>query len=236
MPLPMLQKALAAWPQVDFIQVYGMTEFAGVVTMLTPSAHRDAAHSERLTSAGEPLPGVEARVVDPVTLDDVPPGATGELWFRTTQAMRGYRNRPDATAETMTADGWVRTGDMGRRDDGGFVYVLDRLKDMIITGGENVYGPEVESVLGACPGVTEGVVIGVPDERWGETVKAVVVAAPGARLTAEDVIAFCRERLAHYQCPTTVDVVEALPRNGTGKVLKHSLREPYWAGKNRMVN
>jgi acyl-CoA synthetase (AMP-forming)/AMP-acid ligase II len=115
------------------------------------------------------------------------------------------------------------------------VYVLDRLKDMIITGGENVYGPEVESVLGACPGVAEGVIIGVPDERWGETVKAIVVPAPGARLTAGDVIAFCRARLAHYQCPASVDIVEDLPRSATGKVLKRALREPYWAGRERTI-
>jgi acyl-CoA synthetase (AMP-forming)/AMP-acid ligase II len=120
-------------------------------------------------------------------------------------------------------------------DAGGFVYVLDRLKDMIITGGENVYGPEVESVLNACPGVAEGVIIGVPDERWGESVKAVVVAAPGAQLTAADVIAFCRARLAHYQCPASVDIVADLPRSGTGKVLKRTLREPYWAGQDRAI-
>jgi acyl-CoA synthetase (AMP-forming)/AMP-acid ligase II len=149
--------------------------------------------------------------------------------------MKGYLGRPEDTAATKTAEGWIRTGDVGRTDDEGFVYVLDRLKDMIITGGENVYGPEVKSVLGACPGVGEGVVIGVPDERWGETVKAVVVPAPGAQLSAADVIAFCRARLAHYQCPTSVDVVDVLPRNGTGKVLKHTLREPYRVDRDRAV-
>jgi acyl-CoA synthetase (AMP-forming)/AMP-acid ligase II len=235
MPLPMLRRALQAWPEVEFIQVYGMTELSGVATMLTPEAHRDAGHPERLASAGLPLPGVEVRVVDPVTLEDVKPGAAGELWFRTAQAMCGYLNRPDATAETKTADGWIRTGDIGRTDAGGFVYVLDRLKDMIITGGENVYGPEVESVLNDCPGVAEGVVIGVPDERWGEAVKAVVVPAPGARLTATDVIAFCRTRLAHYQCPATVDIVGDLPRNATGKVLKRALRDPHWTGRDRAI-
>jgi acyl-CoA synthetase (AMP-forming)/AMP-acid ligase II len=235
MPLPMLRKALAAWPEVGFIQVYGMTELSGVATMLTPEAHRDASHPEWLASAGQPLPGVEVRVVDPVTLDEVKPGATGEIWVRTVQAMRGYLNRPEATAETRTPDGWIRTGDIGRIDADGFVYILDRLKDMIITGGENVYGPEVESVLNACPGVAEGVIIGVPDERWGEAVKAVVVPAPGAQLTAADVIAFCRDRLAHYQCPASVDFVEDLPRTATGKALKRALREPYWAGRDRAI-
>ena len=235
MPLPMLRKALAAWPNVEFIQVYGMTELSGVATMLTPEAHRDGDHPERLASAGQPMPGVEVRVVDPVTFEDVKPGATGEIWFRTAQAMRGYLNQDEATAQTKTADGWIRTGDAGRTDSAGFVYVLDRLKDMIITGGENVYGPEVESVLNACPGVSEGVIIGVPDEHWGEAVKAIVVPAPGAQLTAADVIAFCRARLAHYQCPASVDIVEELPRSGTGKVLKRALREPYWSGRERAI-
>jgi acyl-CoA synthetase (AMP-forming)/AMP-acid ligase II len=235
MPLPMLRKALDAWPHVEFVQVYGMTELSGVATLLTAEAHRDGAHPERLASGGLPLPGVAVRVVDPVTLADLKPGKTGEIWCRSVQAMRGYLNRPEATVETKTADGWVRTGDIGRMDEAGFVYVMDRLKDMIITGGENVYGPEVESVLNACPGVSEGVIIGVPDDRWGETVKAFVVPAPSAELSADGVIGFCRTRLAHYQCPTSVDIVEELPRSATGKVLKRTLREPYWAGRERTI-
>jgi acyl-CoA synthetase (AMP-forming)/AMP-acid ligase II len=235
MPLPMLRQALDAWPQTDLVQVYGMTELSGVATLLTAEAHRDAAHPERLASGGLPLPGVEARVVDPVTLEDVKPGERGEIWFHSAQAMRGYLNRPEATAQTKTADGWIRSGDIGRADDAGFIYVLDRVKDMIITGGENVYGPEVENVLNACPGVSEGVIIGIPDDRWGESVKAVVVPAAGAELSADDVIAFCRARLAHYQSPASVDFVEVLPRSATGKVLKRALREPYWADRERAI-
>jgi len=235
MPVPMMRQALAAWPRTELVQVYGMTELTGVAAMLTDEAHRDDAHPERLASGGLPISGVEVRIVDPVTLEDVKPGEKGELWFRSAQAMRGYLNRPEATAEAKTADGWIRSGDIGRTDDAGFVYVLDRVKDMIITGGENVYGPEVENVLNACPGVSEGVIIGVPDERWGEAVKAIVVPLPGARLSAEDVIAFCRTRLAHYQCPTSVDIVNELPRSATGKVLKRALREPYWAGRERAI-
>jgi acyl-CoA synthetase (AMP-forming)/AMP-acid ligase II len=204
-----------------------------VATLLTDAAHRDSAHPERLASGGLPLPGVEVRVVDPVTLEDVTPGERGELWFRSAQVMGGYLNRPEATTEAKTADGWLRSGDIGRTDDAGFVYVLDRVKDMIITGGENVYGPEVESVLDACPGVSEGVIIGVPDERWGEAVKAIVVRSPGAELSADDVIGFCRARLAHFQCPTSVEFVAELPRSATGKVLKRALREPYWAATAR---
>jgi acyl-CoA synthetase (AMP-forming)/AMP-acid ligase II len=235
MPVPMLRQALDAWPESDLIQVYGMTETSGVTTLLSAEAHRDSAHPERLASGGLPIPGVELRVVDPVTLEDVTPGGRGEIWFRSAQSMRGYLNQPEATAATKTADGWIRSGDVGRTDDAGFVYVLDRVKDMIITGGENVYGPEVENVLNACPGVSEGVIIGVPDERWGETVKAVVVPVPGAELSAEDVIAFCRTRLARFQCPASVDFAEELPRNATGKVLKRTLREPYWAGRERSI-
>jgi acyl-CoA synthetase (AMP-forming)/AMP-acid ligase II len=235
MPLPMLHKALGAWPGVEFVQVYGMTEISGVATLLTAAAHRDDAHPERLASGGLPLPGVEVRIADPVTLDELKPGETGEIWCRSAQVMRGYLNKPEATAAAITADGWLRSGDIGRTDEAGFVYVMDRLKDMIITGGENVYGPEVESVLNACPGVSEGVIIGVPDDRWGETVKAVVVPLPGAGLSAADVIGFCRAHLAHYQCPSSVDIVAELPRSATGKVLKRSLREPYWAGRERNV-
>jgi acyl-CoA synthetase (AMP-forming)/AMP-acid ligase II len=235
MPLPMLRKALDAWPETGFAQVYGMTELSGAVTILAPEAHRDGGHPERLTSAGLPVPGVEIRVVDPAAFRDVEPGATGEIWIRTAQAMRGYLNKPQATAQTLTPDGWIRTGDIGRVDAAGFVYILDRLKDVIITGGENVYSPEVESVLSTCPGVGEGAIIGVPDERWGEAVKAVVVPVPGAVLTADDVIAFCRARLAHYQCPVSVDFVADLPRNATGKVLKRALREPHWSGRERVI-
>jgi acyl-CoA synthetase (AMP-forming)/AMP-acid ligase II len=233
MPLPMLRQALGAWPGTDLIQVYGMTEISGVATLLSAEAHRDDAHVERLASGGLPLPGVEVRVVDPVTLKDAGSGEKGEIWLHSAQAMRGYLNLD--SAEAKTADGWIRSGDIGRMDDAGFVYVLDRVKDMIITGGENVYGPEVESVLSACPGVSEAVIIGIPDERWGEAVKAIVLPAPGAELRAADVIAFCRARLAHYQCPTSVDFVEELPRNATGKVLKRALREPYWADAERSV-
>jgi acyl-CoA synthetase (AMP-forming)/AMP-acid ligase II len=235
MPLPMLRKALAAWPGTGLVQVYGMTELSGATTILTPSDHLDVAHPERLGSAGRPVPGTEVRIVDPVSRTDVEPGMPGEIWMRTAQVMRGYLNQPEATAQTITPDGWLRTGDIGRLDAGGYVYILDRLKDMIITGGENVYCPEVENVLSDCPGVAEGVVIGVPDGQWGEAVKAIVVPAPGASLTVDEVIGFCRDRLAHYQSPASVDFVQDLPRNGTGKVLKRDLREPYWAGRERVI-
>ncbi|HLR85695.1 MAG TPA: AMP-binding protein, partial [Nocardioidaceae bacterium] len=235
MPPTVLRAAQAAWPDTKFLQVYGMTEMAGVITHLLPAAHDDAEHPERVLSAGTVLPGAELRVVDPVSLRDVPPGHSGELWFRSEQCMAGFQNLPEATAEVITADGWLRSGDMGRVDDGGYVFVEDRLKDMIITGGENVYSPEVERVLGEHPAIAETAVIGVPDDVWGETVKAVVTLKPGESAAPAAIIEFCRERLAHYKCPTSVEVVDELPRNPTGKILKRELRKPYWAGAERQV-
>jgi acyl-CoA synthetase (AMP-forming)/AMP-acid ligase II len=147
--------------------------------------------------------------------------------------MLGYLNRPDATAETIVEDGWLRTGDIGFVDDGGFVFISDRLKDMIITGGENVYSIEVERVIAEHPAVSEVAVIGVPDERWGESVKAVV--SLEGEVTEAEIIAYARERLAAYKCPKTVDVVDELPRNPTGKILKKDLRQPHWEAAGRKV-
>ncbi|GAB2478064.1 long-chain fatty acid--CoA ligase [Jatrophihabitans fulvus] len=228
MPLPLLRKAIEVWPDTDFIQVYGLTEVCGVVTHLMPPEHRDPTHPERLVSAGQPLPGVELRIVDPVTLEDLPVGEHGELWLRTDQLMKGYRGRPDATAEVVVDGGWFRTGDMGKVDADGYVYVEDRLKDMIISGGENIYSPEVERVIAEHPAVMEVAVIGVPDEKWGEVVKAVVSRQPGASLTEQELIAHCRANLAKFKCPSSVDFVDTLPRNPTGKILKRDLRAPYW--------
>ena len=173
------------------------------------------------------------RIVDPGTLEDLPVGEHGEIWLRTPQLMKGYLGKPEETAEVITEDGWFRTGDMGKVDDDGFVFVEDRLKDMIISGGENIYSPEVERVLAEHPAVMEVAIIGVPDDTWGETVKAVVALKPGAAATEEELIAYCREQLARFKCPKSVDIVEALPRNPTGKILKRDLRKPYWAGHDR---
>ncbi|MEO7941915.1 MAG: long-chain-fatty-acid--CoA ligase [Marmoricola sp.] len=233
MPMPLLRAAIKAWPDTDFIQVYGLTEVSGVITHLLPEAHRDEEHPERLISAGQCIPQTEVRVVDPVSLAEVKPGENGELWFRTPQLMKGYLNRPEDTAEVITEDGWFRTGDMGKVDADGFAYVEDRLKDMIISGGENIYSPEIERVLAEHPSVLEVAVIGVPDEKWGETVKAVVSLKPGTEATEEQLVAWCREQLASFKCPQSVDIVEALPRNPTGKILKRELRKPYWDGRDR---
>lgn len=230
MPLPLLRQALQAWPETEFIQVYGLTEVCGVVSRLMPEDHR-ADNEERLFSAGALIPEAEVRVVNPETLDDAPAGEQGELWFRTPTLMKEYLNRPDATAEAITAEGWFRTGDIGRVDADGYIFVEDRLKDMIISGGENIYSIEVERVLAEHPAVSEVAIIGVPDEKWGESVKAVVTLE--GEVTDTDLIAFAREHLAAYKCPKTVDFVDDMPRNPTGKILKKELRKPYWEGRDR---
>lgn len=235
MPLPVLRAAMEAWPDTDFQQVYGMTEFGGVITVLNDAAHRDTDHPERLVSAGKPVPHAEMRVVDPFTLEDVAPGGSGEVWFRTPQATAGYIGKPEATAELITPDGWVRTGDLGRVDEDGFLFIEDRITDMIITGGENVYSPEAERVLAEHPAVQEIAIIGVPDDQWGETVKAVVAFKPGQAASPEELIAYARERLASYKAPSSIDIVEALPRNPSGKILKRDLRKPYWNDRDRQV-
>ncbi|KBZ63541.1 long-chain-fatty-acid--CoA ligase [Mycobacterium colombiense] len=233
MPLPLLHRALSTWPDTKFVQVYGQTELCGAVTALSDDDHRDAARPELQLAAGKAVLGCEIRVVDPETGNPLPAGESGEVWVRSNQNMTGYLNRPDATAETITADDWVRTGDIGRLDADGYVYIEDRIKDMIITGGENVYGPEVESVLIEHPAVQDAAVIGVPDDFWGESVKAIVVADGG--VGAADVIEFCRQHLAGFKCPRTVDFVTELPRNASGKILKTQLREPFWRDRARGI-
>lgn len=233
MPLPLLHRALSTWPDTKFVQVYGQTELCGAVTALSDADHRDSARPQLQLSAGKAVLGCEIRIVDPETCAPLPPGGSGEVWVRSNQNMTGYLNRPDATAETITAEDWVRTGDVGRLDADGYVYIEDRLKDMIITGGENVYGPEVESVLIEHSAVADAAVIGVPDDFWGESVKAIVVA--GAETDPADVIEFCREHLAAFKCPRTVDFVSELPRNASGKILKTQLREPFWRDRPRGI-
>ncbi|ATQ44148.1 long-chain-fatty-acid--CoA ligase [Caulobacter mirabilis] len=213
-----------------FVQFYGMTESAAAGTFLAPSAHQP----DKLLSCGKPWPGVEARIAG---LDgrELAVGEVGEIQLRGGTLMKGYMNRPEATAETLIDGGWLRTGDAGYQDAEGFFYVHDRLKDMIVTGGENVYPAEVENAIFGCPGVADVAVIGVPSDRWGEEVRAVVVPAAGAEPDAQAVIAWVRARIAGYKTPKAVDFVEALPRNASGKVLRRELREPYWAGRGRAV-
>ena len=230
-----LQRALDTFG-CAFTQGYGLTETSGAVIYLSPEDHTaHDCHPERLRSAGKPASGVEVRVVDPGSGSDVAEGAVGEIWIRGPQNMKGYWNQAEETSKTLTEDGWVRSGDAGYSCDD-YLYLQDRVKDMVISGGENIYPAEVERVLADHPAVGEVAVIGVPDEKWGETIKAMVVGKAGLSSTAAELIAYCRENLAHYKCPTSVELVENLPRNEMGKILKSELREPFWKDHERRVN
>jgi acyl-CoA synthetase (AMP-forming)/AMP-acid ligase II len=220
----------------DFVQGYGMTETTAVATHLSAADHRRALTGEPalLASAGRAILGTELCIAD-AEGRPLPEGEIGEILVRGPQLMRAYWNLPDATREALR-DGWMHTGDAGRLDANGYLYVQDRVKDMIVSGGENVYPREIEDVLYQHPAVAEAAVIGVPDEAWGEVVKAFVVRRPGVAASAEDLVEFCRSRLAGYKRPRSVDFVESLPRNPSGKVLKRELREPFWRGRVRRVN
>jgi long-chain acyl-CoA synthetase len=220
-----------------FCQVYGMTETTGAITALQPEDHDpDGPRRGLLRSAGQPHPSVEIRIVDPDSGHDAGVGEVGEVWTRSPYNMAGYWGKAEETAATVNDEGWLRTGDAGYFDDLGYLYLHDRMKDMIVSGGENIYPAEVENVLLSHPSVSDAAVIGVPDEKWGETVKAIVVLAPGADLDADAIIGHCRQHLAHYKCPTSVDAADALPRNPSGKILKRELRAPYWEGRERAIN
>jgi len=220
----------------DFMQIYGLTETSGPVTFLYPEDHK----GEQMRSAGRVVGGSRLRIVEPVTLEDAPEGEVGEVWIEAIRNFREYWRNPKATAEAFPEGrnangGWFRSGDGGYIKDG-YLFINDRIKDMIISGGENIYPAEIENVLMNHPCVADCAVIGVPDEKWGEAVKACVVRKPGVEGEPAQIIAWMRERMAHYKCPKTVDFMDALPRNPTGKILKRVLREPYWAGVGRGVN
>jgi acyl-CoA synthetase (AMP-forming)/AMP-acid ligase II len=227
----LLGRTMKALPNARFLQVYGMTELAPAATVLRPDDHEDPRHRR---SVGRAAPHTEVRVVGS---DDVelPRREVGEVVVRGGHVMLGYWNRPEETAEALRG-GWMHTGDAGWMDDEGYVYLTDRLKDMIISGGENVYSVEVESVLAQHPAVATCAVIGVPDDTWGERVHAVVVPAAGAAVTLEELRTFCTDRIAGYKVPRSMDVVDALPLSPVGKVLKRELRKPYWAGQERAVH
>jgi acyl-CoA synthetase (AMP-forming)/AMP-acid ligase II len=231
-----LTKAMAAL-RCDFIQIYGLTEATGAFAQLPAHEHDpNGPLAHLLLSAGRPYPWVGVRVVSTAGECDVPAGEIGEIWTRSEQNLVGYWNDPEQTARALTPDGWLRTGDLGRVDEDGRIFLVDRAKDLVISGGENVYPAEVENVLAAHPRLAEVAVIGVPHERWGETVKAIVVPQAGAEVDRDEVIGFVRQRLAGFKCPTSVDIVATLPRTATGKVLKYVLREPYWRGYDRRIN
>ena len=221
MPTPLVKTAMSLLPNTRFRQGYGMTEAAPLLTILEYEDH----DGEAIASAGKPVFGTEIRVVDDFDRD-VPVGESGEIIARGANVMKGYWKRPEITAEVLR-NGWLHTGDLGKFDANGFLYILDRKKDMIKPGGENVYTPEVESMVAAHPAVLEVAVIGVPDSKWGETIRAVVTPRPGTSLTADELMSWCRERMTHFKCPTSVVFVDALPKGGTGKIQKGVLREKY---------
>jgi long-chain acyl-CoA synthetase len=214
------------------IQLYGMTETTGVIVQLDATDH----HGPLMRSAGRPYPWIEIKIVGPGGDKELPAGQVGEVWTRSAQNTPGYWHRPGDDEALLTDDGWLRTGDAGYLDEDGYLYLTDRIKDMIVTGGENVYPIEVEEVLAGHPGVADVGVIGVPDAAWGETVKAIVVRAPDATTTEKELLGYARERLAGFKRPHSVDFVDALPRNPSGKILKKELRKPYWTGRDRSIS
>ena len=225
-------KQASARFRCEFIQIYGLTEICGAGTFL-PSPDHDPGKG-KLRSCGVAFPGVELKIVA-ADGEEVPRGQVGEVVVRSPVVMKGYWNKPDATAASIR-DGWMRTGDAAYMDEDGYVFIYDRVKDMIVTGGENVYPAEVENALFGHPSIADAAVIGVPDETWGEAVKAIVVLKPGAPPDAADIIAWARARIANFKAPKSVDFVDAIPRNLSGKILRRELREPYWKGRDRRVN
>jgi acyl-CoA synthetase (AMP-forming)/AMP-acid ligase II len=234
----LVERATKLLPTTHFIQIYGMTEMAPIMTTLADVFHRGEglAHG-KVRSAGQATFGVEVRIVDPQGAE-LPRGEVGEIAVLSPGVMLGYWNKPEETARALGRpgrEGWMHTGDAGRMDEDGFLFLVDRVKDMIVSGGENVYSVEVEQAVAKHPAVAACAVIGVPDADWGERVHAVVMLKAGAEATADDLRNHCKTLIGGYKCPRSVDFVQALPVSGAGKVLKTKLREPYWAGQTRQV-
>jgi long-chain acyl-CoA synthetase len=226
-----VRRAAATFPGAELVHLYGATETAPLITASSrEELLLDGPHAR---ACGQPLPGVEVRIEDPID-------GVGEVLVRGHNVMQGYWGKPEQTAAALV-NGWYRTGDLGRLDDGGYLHLVDRTRDMLVTGGENVYSTEVEDALYAHPGVLEAAVFGVPDARWGEAVHAVVVRRPpssadGLMVTADELTAHCRTLLAGYKVPKSIELTDqALPKSGAGKVLKRSLREPHWAGQDTRI-
>jgi acyl-CoA synthetase (AMP-forming)/AMP-acid ligase II len=229
-----LRRAMEVF-QCEFVQMYGMTETTGTVVNLTPDDHRRAlaGKPELLRSCGRPSVGVQIKIMD-LEGRECPIGEVGEIWVRSDTNMLHYYNLPQATAENLT-DGWIHTGDAGYLDGEGYLYLKDRIKDMVVSGGENIYPVEVENALAKHDAVADVAVIGVPDNQYGEALLAFVVTKPGTSLDIETMIAFCRDKIAGYKIPRQLQVVKELPRNPSGKILKKILREPYWQDQGRDV-
>ncbi|MGE0487087.1 MAG: long-chain-fatty-acid--CoA ligase [Gammaproteobacteria bacterium] len=229
--LGLIKRAIAAMP-CEFMQFYGATETSGAVTLLRPNEH-DLGNEQKLRACGRPLPLIDLRIVDE-NGEDVADGEPGELWIRSPSLASGYWQKPAQTAAVFE-QGWYHSGDIAIRDADGLYYIHDRLKDMIVSGGENIYSTEIESVLSTHPEVAAVAVIGVPDERWGEAVKACVVRKAGSAVGEEDLLAYCRDKLAGYKLPKSIDFHTAFPMTGSGKIAKKDLRAPFWDGQGRSV-
>ncbi len=219
-----------------FVQVYGLSETPMPLTCLTQRDHElagDASVGSRLSSAGRPSPFVEVRLVTDGV--DAPPGSVGEIMVRGDTVMLGYWAKPEETRQMIDDDGWASTGDLGRFDTDGYLTIVDRIKYMVVTGGFNVYPTEIEKTISQLPAVLEVAVVGVPDDRWGEALKAVIVVRPDHELTGEEVLRVCTENLASYKKPQSVEFVDSLPKTGSGKIMRRQIRDQYWAGRQRQV-
>ncbi len=236
MPEGVLRKALEVFPGCQFIHAYGMTEAAPILTLLPPRyTTLEGPYAGRIKSCGRAAHTAELKIVDE-NRREVPRGTAGEVAAKGPMIMLGYWNKPKETGSVLQ-DGWYYTGDAAYMDDEGFVFIVDRLKDMIISGGENVYSAEVENAISLLPGVADVAVIGIPDAKWGEMIHAIIVPRAGANLTAEAVIDHCRTQIAGYKCPRSVELRDTpLPLSGAGKILKRELREPFWKGYEKRVN
>lgn len=233
MPVATLQQCMEKWPKVGLVQAYGQTELAPVATLLSAADH--LAGGEKLRSAGRPSVINEIRIVGDDS-QECPQGESGEVVVRGPHTMIGYWNKPEETAKALR-DGWVFTGDAGYFDEAGYLFIVDRLKDMVVTGGENVFTTEVENAIMSHEAVQDVAVIGIPHEEWGEAVHAIIILCPGEVVSENDIIGHCREKIAGYKLPKSVTFrEEPLPLSGAGKVLKTDLRKPYWEGRDRQVN
>ncbi|WP_425989961.1 long-chain-fatty-acid--CoA ligase [Afipia sp. DC4300-2b1] len=233
MPKALLVRAMRAFPAAGFVQIFGLTETTGVITALSADDHKSAA-LQNGASCGKPLDGVDLKIVNSKG-QAMATRQTGEILCRSPQVMKGYWKLPTETANALRS-GWFHTGDVGYLDDQGYLYICDRLKDLIVSGGENIYPAEIESVLLDHPLVADAAVIGVPDPHWGEATKAIIVVKQSDIYDSASVLDHCRQHLAGYKVPKSVDVLESLPRNSSGKIIKRELRKKYWENMDRQVN
>ena len=231
-----IRRARALFPNCQFLQGYGQTETSPNISMLLDRYNTDEGpYAGKIESAGQPMFAMGVKIFD-LNDEEVPTGTVGEIVARGPHVMAGYWNKPEETAYALR-HGWMHTGDIGYLDEDGFLFIVDRVKDMIISGGENIYSTEVEAVIYQHTAVAECAVIGIPNKKWGESVHAIVVPKRGHTLTEEEIIAHCREHIAGYKCPRSIDIhLDPLPMSGAGKILKKVLREPFWESKERQIN